>query len=804
MWRDLKYSVRTLSREPGLACAAILTLALGIGPNVALFSAIDATLLRPLPFPEAGRLVSVRESNVRLGTARQLSPANFRDWRNLNTTFDSLAAWYVLSTTLEGAPAEEMVSARITHDFFSVLPVRPVIGRVLDGTDVDENARVMVVSEGLWQRRYGGDPGIVERSVQLDGESWQIVGVIPEVFDLPHLDVELWVPWNLDVAFAGLGAPPRDSHFLQVAGRLARGRTLEHGLANLSSLADALAERHPTVNAGWSASVNWFVDDVVGDSKRFFLLLAAAVGCLLLLACINVASLLLARALRRTGELAIRTALGASTAQLLRQQVADGLLLASAGTLVGILFAYQAIPLLHALEPGGVPRVQQAIIDGRALAFAATLALVAGLVSSLLPAVVGLAAGPTRALAMGDGHRRTATEWRRLRAGLVVLQTAAAVVLLIGAGLLIRSFGRILTVDPGFDPSNLLVTHIQLDAEVYSGAGNAHRYYNQLLERLTAWPDVAAVSAVTSLPMSEVGPDFKRPFWRQGDEVPAPGSSVASIRMSMIGYFATMGIARVAGRDFEVTDGPDAPPVAIVNERLAGTMWPGQNLVGRRVMLDYRGGVSAYEVIGVVEDVRHYGLRSVPQPEIFLHHAQVAYLPMNVVLRSTTSAGALSQRVRDEVLRVDSMRPAHSVVTMDALLANWVARDRFAAALLATIAGLALTLTAIGIYGLVSYSVAARRHEIGIRAALGARPGQVLALIVRGGTAPSILGTAIGLVAAAGAAQLLSTLLYEISATDPWTYLGVAGLTLGTSVLASGVPAWRASRGNPIAALRVG
>jgi len=817
--QDVRFALRSLAKAPGLALVAALTLALGVGANTAIFSIVHAVLLRPLPYPEPGRLVLLHETHAAQGRGRaQPSPGNFLDYRAQVEVFDGVAAWYQTSRTLRDAgAAAQVTTAQVAGDFFRTLGVAPALGRAFtpDGEPgatfnmaniYSGGDRVAVMSHAFWRRGFGGDPGIVGRDVLLDGQSWRVLAVMPASFAFPDPGVDLWLPWDLARSYAGKGfadGPPRDFRFLNVIARLGPGVTRERAQERMAAVAAGLAERHPRDNQGWGVRLAPLADELVRDARPALLVLCGAVGCVLLISCANVAGLLLARAAGRRHEMAVRAALGASRPRLVRQLLTESVVLAVAGGAAGLLLASAGLGLLVSLAPADIPRLDEVRIDATVLSFTLGVAVWTGVVFGLAPALQGSRVNLTSGLKEGGGKGGAGGRARhRMRGLLVVSELAIALVLLVGAGLFARSFARILAVDPGFDPRNLLVMRVFLNTAAYGSGAKSHQYYQQLLARLGALPGVTAVAATTVLPMSDVGIDFYRPYWRGGEADPGGQAPKAGIRMVTPEYFQTMGIPVRAGRPFTASDRADAPAVVMVNEELARQVWPAESPVGRRLVIDYKGGKYPYEVVGVAGDTRYYGLKSRPQPEIFIPHAQNPYLALNVVVRGAADPLRLAKAVEREALALDPAQPLHSVVTMDQLMAEKAAPDRFAMTLLGLLAVIALLLAAVGIYGLASYLAGQRTHEIGVRLALGAAPHDVFRLLLGESLRLAALGLALGMVAAACLARLVAGLLYEVSAADPLTFAAVAVILGGVSLLAALLPARRAMRVDPISALR--
>lgn len=809
---DLRYAIRSLRSRPLFVIAASLTLAIGIGANAALFSVIDAVLLRPLPYPEPERLVSVFETRPELGARAALegpAPGNVIDWRRESSTLSGIAAWWVESTTLLGdddGDTEEVPSARVTADFFPVLGVEPVVGRTFAAEEVVGEPTLAVLSYELWQRRFGGDVAVVGSDVRIENASWRIIGVMPRGFRTPGTlegEVQLFKPWDLEHVYGGRPDRARDQRFLTTAARLAPGASLTDAQAELDVIASNLAARYPKTNHGWGVALIPLRDALVGETRLALMVLLFAVGFVLLLACANVTSLLLVRASSRRREIAVRTALGASRLRLVRQLFLEAFLLAALGGVVGVALAQVSVEAMLRLAPAGIPRIEEVALDGRVLAFAVLASLLAGALAGVAPAFQGSTAHLSRSL-KGDGGAISTSNDRhrqRLRAFIVGFEIAAAVILLVGSGLFLRSFSRVLAVDPGFDPQNLLVVRMRLDGESYGGGG-AHRYYTRFLEEIRAFPGVVAAGGTTGLPMDELDIDFDRPFWREGEPRPDGGGPGVRIRMPTAGYFDAMRIPLVEGRDVELRDDRTRPRVLIVNETMARQTWPDESPIGRRLFIDYQSYEGAYEVVGVVGDTRFYGHKNAPRRAVYIPHGQNPYLPLNIVVRSAGDPAALAPSIRRTALELDPTQPVHSIRTMEELMGGYVGPDRFAAFLMTTFAGMALVLATIGIYGVVAFSVSQRTREMGLRLALGADAMDVAGLVLGSGVRIAAIGILAGLAGAVVVSRYFESLLFGISGTDPLTLVVAASVSAATVLVACYLPARRAARVDPTRTLR--
>ena len=806
--QDLRYAVRSLVNRPLFVTAAALTLAIGIGANAALFSVIDAVVLRPLPYPEPERLVSVFESQDDKGGRRDSpAPGNVLDWNRYSKTLEGVAAWWVQSTTLLGDgfdDTEEVPSALVTVHFFAALAVEPLLGRTFTPSEITGQAKVSVLSYELWQRRFGADPDIVGKDVRFKNASWQIIGVMPQSFRTPGTlrgEVQLFKPWDLESAYGERPNQARDWRFLRAAARIAPGFTLTEARAEMDTIAASMAEDHPKTNHGWGVELVPLKDALIGNTKLALTILLGAVGLVLLLACANVTSLLLVRASGRSREMAVRTALGASRMRLVRQLFLESFLLAGVGGALGLALARIGVEVLPRFAPAGIPRIEETVLDTRVIVFAVLASAAAGILAGLAPAFQGSATMLSETLKSAGGTVSTDRRRHRLRSLIVGAEIAAAVILLAGSGLFLRSFARVLAVDPGFDPDNLLVVRMRLDGEAYGGGG-AHPYYTRFLEEIRALPGVVAAGGATGLPMDALDTDFDRPFWRAGEPRPEGGGAGVQIRMPTMGYFDAMRIPLLEGREVDIRDDRSRPRVLIVNETMARRTWPGESAVGKRLHIDYQDYEAIYDVVGVVGDTRSYGPKSAPKPSVYIPHGQNAYLPLNIVVRTTGDPLLVAPLIRQTALAIDPAQPVHSILTMEELMGGYTGQDRFAAFLMTLFAAMALLLATIGIYGVVAHSVSQRQRELGLRLALGARSTDITRLVLGSGFRIAAIGALVGLAGAVMASRYLETVLFGISPTDPLTLITAAAILMGTVLLACYLPARKAARLDPTLTLR--
>ncbi len=806
--QDLRYAARTLRGSPAFTLAAVLTLALGIGATSSIFSVVHGVLLRPLPFPAPERLVQVRTVTAGAPEADDvLSPPNFMSLAERSRAFGGVAAVLTGDHVLGGAgEARTVESARVSASFFGVMGVRPVLGRgFVPAENQPGSDGVVVLGWGLWQRAFGGDPGVVGRTVRLDGVPREVVGVMPRGFDFPA-ERELWVPLPYDGYFSATGVLGRKGNaYVTVLARLRPGVGLEEGRAELRDLAGRLQAAFPASNTGVGFTAVPLRDALVGEARKPLLLLFGAVGLVLLVAAANVVGLLLARAATREGEMAVRVALGAGRGRLVRQLLTESLLLGLAGGGLGLLLALWTTRALVALRPEGMPRVDSIRVDGPVLAFTLAVALATSVLAGLVPALRATEGGISGTLRGGGRGGLASRRGNRLRGGLVVGQMALAVVLLAGAGLLLRSFARLVAVDPGFRVERVLAFRVELPRAAYDSGDETSGFYARFLERVHGLPGVEAAGAVYRLPIAQGS--FGSRFEVEGRAVGA-GEEEPSIGVLSVtpGYFRTLGVPLLRGRGIEDGDRAGGPPVVVINRAAAERFFSGVDPVGRRLARfsfdPIEAAAESFTVVGVVGDVRGEALDRAPEPEAFFAHAQVPLPAMSVVVRASGDPLALAGAVRRELSALDPDLPAPEFRTLEQVVAESVARPRFLAGLLTLFAAAALSLAALGVYGLLSYAVAQRTREIGVRIALGARPRDVLEMVVRRALALAGAGVVLGLGGALTLTRLLESQLFGVGAGDPATLAAVVSLLGAAALLASLVPARRAARMSPLEALR--
>src|ERR1051325_1022239 len=800
LFKDLRYAIRMLIRKPGFTLVAVLTLALGIGANTAIFSVVNGVLLRPLPFQDPNRIATFWQSNPRGGVQREdVSPANFLDWRERSRSCTEMAAALPSGFSLTGGEEPEALRAwQVTTGFFEILGINALYGRTFAREEFQPgNDRVVVIGHGLWQRRFGADPKLVGQKLILNGQPYTVVGVMPPGFEFGP-EREIWSPWVVVESDRQI----RGSAYIKVIGRLKPGVTIEQAQQEIKTIAAALAHEYPQTNSEVSATAVPLPEQLVGHVRPALLMLLCAVGLMLLIACANVANLLLARASTRRREFAIRAALGARRGGLIMQLLTESMLLAALGGMGGIWLASWGVDAIIALSPGNLPRINQVGIDGRVLLFALGVSAFTALIFGLAPALQFSRTDLQEFLKEGGRSASAGMARHSLRHLLVVSEVAIAVMLLVGAGLLVRSFVRLLQVDPGFTTSKALT----LEVHVWGRARTAEQraaFFEQSLDRIAALPGVEAAGAVSALPFHTNPIDIKSEFSIEGRAAPAPGQEpIAYATVATFDYFRTMGIPLRRGRLFTRFDNKEAAPVVLIGETMAQRFWPGEDPVGKKISLRFMGQQTTREIVGVIGDVRHTGLDSDPRPELFLPHLQEPYGSMTYVVRTSVDPQALLPAVKKEIWTVNKSQPFSSIATMEQLVSRSLAERRFSLLFLTTFAAIALALAGVGIYGLISFNTSQRTHEIGVRMALGADRRDIFKLVVGQGMALTLAGVALGLAAAFALTRYLSSLLYGVSATDPLTFAGVAALLTLVALAACYIPARRAMKVDPMEALR--
>ncbi len=799
--QDLHYGLRMLVKNPSFTIVAVLALALGIGANSAIFSVVNTVLLRPLPYKNPGRLVMLWEEATHLGFPKNTpSPANFIDWRAQNTVFEAMAAMVERSFNLTGVGEPERFDGRrVSANLFDLLGVQPQLGRAFRAEEDKPGSRVVILSNGLWQHRFGGDPRVIGQPVSLNGESYTVIGVMPGSFQFPTRRDQLWVP----LAFDAKEAASRGNHFLEVIARMKPGVTLQQAQAEMSTIAARLAQQYPEENLRVGSVVTALQEQVVGDIKPALLVLLGAVGFVLLIACANVANLLLARAAARQKEIALRLALGAGRSRLTRQFLTESVLLAVIGGAVGLLLSIAGLRVLKTFIPDTISQAQAISIDAKVLVFTGLVALVTGIIFGLAPAMQVSHLDINDTLKEGGRDAAGGTRGNRIRALLVIGEIAVSFVLLMGAGLLINSFMHLRNLHPGFRANHLLTMKIPLSEVKYPDKERRSPFYAEVLRRVQALPGVQSAAVAGNLPLTYDGDSM--PIGIEGRTDPPPDQRPDVIlRVVGPGYFSTMGIPLVRGRDFSEQDKADSARVVIVSEKTARHFWPGENPIGKRLKPGSTNrNIPWIEIIGVVKDVRQNDFVSEPKMQMYMPYQQLnSFAPNALVVRTNVEPLSLAGAVRNAIWAVDKDQPVSNLRSMDEIVSEAVARQRFSMLLLGIFAALAVVLAAVGIYGVMSYSIAQRTREIGLRIALGAQKSDVLKMILRQGLRFVAAGLAIGLAASFVLTRVMASLLFGISATDPATFVSISLVLIAVALLASYIPAVRAMKIDPMLALR--
>ncbi len=802
--QDLRYGGRMLRKNPGFTLVAVVTLALGIGANTAIFSVVNAVLLKPLPYASPERLVTLWGTAANTGAGNiPFSYLNFTDYKNQAQTLEHVAACDTTEAVLASADAEPetLSGARVSSDLFPLLGVAPMLGRAFSAEeDRPGGAAVVVISHGLWQRRFSSDPQVVGRQVMLGERSTKVIGVMPRGFTFPVEEEtsDYWVPLAGDPNRTEL-LSNRHGKFLTIVARLKQGVRFEQAEAEALVIARRLEAQYPDANTGWRARLVPLQEDIVGGVRPALLILLGAVALVLLIACANVANLLLARAGARAKEVAIRTALGASRARIMRQLLTESLLLSLAGGGLGLLLAEWLVDVIVAAGPASLPRLADVNLDASVLGFTLLVSILTGLVFGLAPALRASKTDLSEPLKEGG---RSSTEGARrnpLRGLLVVSEVALSLMLLIGAGLLIKSFVRLLQTDPGYQTERVLTASLSLSKTKYPEPEQQAAVYQQVLGRVAALPGVEAAGAASLLPLG--GRDSYNVFQVEG-RTPFAAGQEPTVRYQVVSpdYFRAMGIQLRRGRFFTEGDTKGAPQVLIVNEAFARRHFSGEDPVAQRLVI---GDDPPREIVGVVGSVRHRGLDEEPQPEFYVSYLQAPRSRLSLVVRAAANDPAeLAASVRGAIREVEKDQLVGEVRTMDTLVSHSVAPRRFQMLLLGSFALVALLLAGVGIYGVMAYAVAQRRHEIGVRLALGAQRGDVIRLVVRQGMTPALVGAGVGLIGAFAGTRVIESLLYGVSAGDPIVFVGVSALLLLTALLACYLPARRATGIDPAIALR--
>ncbi|HEV8366337.1 MAG TPA: ABC transporter permease [Pyrinomonadaceae bacterium] len=807
--QDIRYGIRMLLKSPSISIVATIALALGIGANTAIFSVVNGVLLRPLPFPDSDSLMAVYETDQQRGQIRgSYSYPNFFDLRDQNNVFARIACYHSSDFIMTGSgePARLQGSV-VTSDLLPLLGVSPMLGRGFGPGDdkPSERGRVVILSQDLFQRRFNSDPALLNQTITLDGTKYTVIGVMPRSFQFPIQNdpVELWTTIVGDASGSSPMTNQRGAHFLRLVARLKPGVTETQAQSELNTIATRLEQRYPDTNSHRGIFVESALVAIVGDIRPALLILLGAVACVLLIACANVANLLLARATSRYKEMAIRSALGANRFRIVRQLLTESVLLSLVGGGVGLGLAVWWSDLLVALGKEDIPRAVQIGLDRRVLLFTVGLSVLTGVVFGLVPAFQSSKTDLTDSLKEGGRGGGSGARRNLMRSTLVVSELAIAVILLVGAGLLIQSLWRLQRVDSGLQPHNVLTFNVSLPDVKYDGEKQG-QFYKELKSRIQTLPGVQAASAVMPLPLS--GDRFSISFKIDGRPVAKKDEPSGEVFIIDVDYFKTMGIPIINGRDFNDHDEHKSAQVIIVSEQFANQFFPGEDPIGKRI----QPGITTYdnekavmrEIVGVVGNVRNQGLNTESRAAYYLPETQIPLTQLAVVARTTGDPHSLISAMTKEVGAIDKDVPVFSVKTMDEYIASSVAAPRFSTTLLSIFAAVALVLTSVGLYGVMSYSVAQRTNEIGIRLALGAQTRDVLTLVVKQGTLLILVGLVIGLAGALALTRLVQSLLFGVTTKDPLTFVAAA-IVLGlVGLFASYLPARRATKVDPIDALR--
>ena len=804
--QDLRYAVRALRRSPAFTAVALATLALGIGANTAIFSVVNAVLLEPLPFPDSGRLVAFYQTLPARGvTTAGVSFPNYSDFASRSRSFEQLGAIRMHDYTLTGNGEPSLVvGGTVTGNVFAMLRTRPLLGRGLAASDEAPDAPpVAVLSERLWRERFGGDPAAVGRTVRLDERVFTIVGVMPAAFHSPpdKPPAELWASLVQDPVFGDL-RQKRGGHYLTVVGRLRPDVSIGAAEAELATIAGGLARQYPKENQNWGVRLLPLAESLVAGVRTALWVLLGAVSLVFLIACVNVANLMLVRSSGRSRELAVRTALGAGRGRIARQLLTEALVLGLTGGALGVALALAGMKALRAWLPADLPRASEVAIDARVLFFSLLASLAATLVFGVGPALAAGRANLSAALREGSAGTGESGKRRRLRSLLIAGETAFSFVLLVGAALLIRSFLRLQEVPLGFRPDGVLTAGMSLPRAQYAKPEQWRGFYGSLVERLRSEPGVESAAAALPLPLAGGGLNFAFTIEGRAEESAGANDKTANYTSATTDYFRVMGVPVAAGRTFDERDAPGAPQVCVVSSAFAHRYFPGEDPIGKRLVFGFQEPV-AREIVGVVGDVKRDGLALPSQPEMYVPFAQDPWWAAYAVVRTSGGDPArLSSAMRADVQAVDPTLPIESVAPMRSFIDDSVAQPRFRTTLLGLFGAAALLLAVLGIYGVISYSVGRRTREVGIRLALGAAPADVLRMVLAEGLAVVGLGLALGLVGAFLATRSLSSLLFEVSRLDAGSWAGVAALLLLAGLAASWLPARRATRVDPVSALR--
>ena len=802
IWQDLKYGFRVLRKNPGFAVGAIVVLALGIGANTAIFSVVNAVLLRPLPYRDPGRIAMIYhvppQKSFPGAKMFAVSPANYLDWQAQSSVFDAMSIFHPTTMTVTGRDQPEAVSGMVVSSgFFQVLGTTPIMGRTFTPEeDTDGHGNVVVLSYPFWQSHFGADPKVIGKSLTFNGQPYSIIGVMPAHFQFFYQG-QYFVP----LGWTDQDRAVRNNHNYLVIARLKRGVSLQQAQAEIDTISTRLEQAYPEDDKGWGATIVPLREDLVGDVRPALLVLLGAVAFVLLIACANVANLVLAKTLGRRKEIAIRTALGANWQRVIQQMLAETLLLAAAGGAFGLLVAHAGIALIVAFFGDKLPQTGAVGLDIEVLGFTLAISILAGVIAGLAPAWRLARTNVNEALKQGTGRTDVDSTGRATRNILIVCEVGLSLVLLIGAGLMIRTLWALHKVKPGVDPHNVLTFRVTLPREKYPKPEQQLNFYKQLVERTRSLPGVESVGTIDALPFTDDG--STEPVAIEGrPAVEFAMQPEVAVRTISPGYLGTLHIPLLAGRDFSETDSLDSPAAIVISESMAREFWPDENPVGKRLTLSFFPG-KVREVIGVAGDVKFRGLDSRKSlATVYVPLAQITFWNQAMVVRTAGDPASSASAMAVAVHQQDPDQPLRDVRTMEDILADSLSQQRFSMLFLASFAGLALVLAAVGIYSVLAYAVRQRQREIGIRMALGAQLGDVLRMVVAEGMRPALIGVALGLAGALALKRAVSSLVFGVSESDPLTFLSVSALLAMVALVASILPAYRATRVDPMRALR--
>jgi putative ABC transport system permease protein len=806
--QDIRFGIRMLRKAPAFTIVAVIVLALGIGANTAIFSVVNGVLLRPLPFSQPDRLMQVWHVPPPRSfpglTRFSVSAANYLDWVNQNRTFEQLAIYGYRSFNLTGmGDPEQVMGVRVSPEFFSILKTTPILGRTfLPEENQPSRGHVVMLSQTFWQTHFASDPNIVGRTISLNSERYTVVGIVPSklVFPWssdPKLQTQLWTP----LAWTDADRAVRGNHNYLVIGRLKPGVTLPQTQAEMNTISARLEQAYPTDDKGWGAKVVPLRDELVGEVRPALMILLGAVGFVLLIACANVANLVLVKTLARQKEIAIRTALGASAVRVMRQILSETVMLGLAGGLLGVFLAHYGVRLIVAFLAQSLPRAAELGVDTPVLAFTLAVSVLTGMIAGLIPALRANQRNINDSLKQGLGRTDADSGGNRIRSGLVISEVALSLVLLIGSGLMVRSLARLRDVDPGMDTHQVLTTPIALPPTKYASPVQQVAFFDALLQRVRALPGVVSAGGIDALPIS--GDGSTQPIAAEGQPtLPMSEQPEVAVRGVDPGFFETMKVPLLRGRALTASDIADRPQVVLLSQSMAKRFWGSENPIGKRLTLTFFPEKSR-EVVGVVGDIKQDGLNIVdPIATLYLPRAQYPSSEMTLVARTASRSETLNAAIANVVHEIDKEQPVLDIVTMDDILADSLSHQRFNMLLLATFSGLALLLAAIGIYSVLAYSVRRRVREIGVRMALGAQRRDILGLILGQGAKLALIGAGIGIAGALALTRLMSSQLFGVTATDPITFISVSALIVLVALLACYIPARRATKVDPIVALR--